>query len=55
MVNLFSFMCLISPGVWLVSIELLYAYHSVAMHLSSFLTILTFEDLGFIPKNLNIN
>ena len=50
MVILFSFMCLNSPGDWLVSIDLPYAYHSIAMHLSSFLTFLTFEDLGFIPN-----
>ena len=33
--NLISVMCLISPGDWLVSIDLSDAYHSVAMHLSS--------------------
>ena len=33
--NLFSIMCLISPGDWLVSIDLSDAYHSVAMHSSS--------------------
>ena len=33
--NLFSIICLISPGNWLVSINLSDAYLSVAIHLSS--------------------
>ena len=33
--NLFSIMCLISPGDWLISIDLSDAYHTVAMHSSA--------------------
>ena len=56
--NLFSIMCLISPGDWLVSIDLCDAYHSVAMHLSSmpFLAFIFFKvcyQFTCLPQGLS--